>query len=455
VKKRAKFLPRHGAVYAVASWAWGMEFDAVDATRGFETCGTTAVVTITGPIAHTVSDDCDWDTYEAIKGRVGAALKSSATSVVLRINSPGGDALGCFEAAREIRAMASAARKPLYAYADGSIASAAYALASAATKIYAPPAGFVGSIGVMRALVDTTALDRAMGLNFVLVASGARKLDGNPHIAVSDSAIADTQSQVDSLAELFFALVSEMRGVPADHIRDLQAAMFHGEKAVSAKLADGVTTFNELLAMVAGGQTKALAGSSAESGMNYKELRAAFEKMAEGDGEDADKAKKALAAMDNEEPAKAEAPPPAPEKKKDEEPAKAEAPPPAPEKKKDEEEGAKALVSLTARMHAMEAERAQEKEQVEREKLFAQRPDFSAETKATLAKAPITMLREAVAKWPRIAGGPAAAATVTGTRGASDVGDGAGTSQLAANEKAELDERHGTRRAGGKDRSRG
>lgn len=440
-------MPRHGGVLAIAAGSYGMEFEASDCSRPFETAGQVAIVDIRGPLVqHT---DWLWDSYDSITARVAAAMASPCTSVVLRMDSPGGDALGCMEAARELRELATKAGKPLYAYADGMIASAAYALACAATKIFVPPAGFVGSVGVMKPLVDTTAMDRAMGLNFAVIASGSRKLDGNPHVAISEGAIAETQAQVDSLAELFFALVSEMRGVPADDVRVLQAALFHGEKAVSAKLADGVATFNELLAMVAAGPKPKATQAETVNVMDKKEMRAWLSKMAEGEGEAAEKAKAALKCLDESD----EAPP---EKKKDE-PAAADAPPPekkdtaaaappAVEEKKDPD--AKALVAIVHTLQASIAERdakdAKAAELAHRTSLLASRPDFSATVKASLMKGDLATLEDAVKNWergPALAMATAAAAQVHGTRG-QEQGNARG-SQLSPAEKADLDARMG------------
>lgn len=439
--KRGRYMPRHGGVLAIAAGSYGMEFEASDVSRPFEMAGQVAIVDIRGPLVqHT---DWFWDSYDSITNRVSAAFASPCTAVILRIDSPGGDALGVFEAARELRALAVAARKPLIAYADGMIASAAYALACAAEAIYVPDAGFVGSIGVVKMLLDTTAADRAMGLNFAVVASGSRKADSNPHVAISEGAIAETQAQVDSLAELFFALVSDLRGVPADNVRALQAALFHGQKAVSAKLADGVATFNELLAMVAAGP-KPKAPQAEVQVMDKKELRAWLSKMAEGEGEAADKAKAALKCLDDEEK-------PAEEPKKDppkEEPKAAE---PAKEEPKaaDEETDTKALVAKVHNLETKIAERdlklAAKEEAEHRAKLLSTRPDFSATVKATLMKGPLATLEDAVKNWERgPVLNPAAAASVTATRGEGEVGDASARgTQLAPAEKKELDARMG------------
>lgn len=447
--KRAIYKPGHGRILAVSAGADGMEFSATDTSRPFETVGQIAIVDIRGPLLQHREPSLIWDSYECITNRISEAFASSCSAVVLRMNSPGGDALGVFEAAREIRDLARDVRKPLFAYADGTIASAAYALACAAEAIYVPVAGFVGSVGVIKMLLDTTAADRAMGLNFAVIASGARKADGNPHLAISDGAREATQAQVDSLAELFFSIVSEMRGVPAADVRGLEAAMFHGQKAVSAKLADGVATFNELLAMVAAGPKPKAMQAETVNTMDKKELRAWLSKMAEGEGEAAEKAKAALKCLDEsddappekkkDEPAATDAPPP---EKKD---AAAAAPPPAEEKK---DPDAKALVAIVHTLQASIAERdakdAKAADLAHRTSLLASRPDFSATVKASLMKGDLATLEDAVKNWergPALAMATAAAAQVNGTRG-QEQGNARG-SQLSPAEKAELDARMG------------
>ena len=73
------------------------------------TVGPAVVVEIMGPLDHHASPDCD--SYDAIHERVAAACASPSSVVVLKIDSPGGDVSGCFDTAREIRAMLTAAGK--------------------------------------------------------------------------------------------------------------------------------------------------------------------------------------------------------------------------------------------------------------------------------------------------------------------------------------------------------
>jgi capsid assembly protease len=212
------------------------------------------VVCIRGPLEH--HDDWWCDSYESILDRVNAAIESTAQTVILKIDSPGGELYGCFDAARTIRKRCAAAGKKLVAYVEGSACSAAYALACAAETIYTSSTAHTGSIGILITRVDVTARDQAMGARYALVASGKRKVDGNPHAVLTDSELGAMQGQCNALAELFFELVASLRnGLDVDAIRALEADIFHGAAAVEVGLADGVASFDEMLAAIANGGT--------------------------------------------------------------------------------------------------------------------------------------------------------------------------------------------------------
>lgn len=197
----------------------------------------------------------------------------------------------------------------------------------------------------------------------------------------------------------------------------------------------------------------------------YDEAMGALKRAAEGDDEDAKKAKKALKAIedDGKEPDGDEGKEPGAEEETEEEKkAKAKAAEEDEEKKKAAARRAGArpsassspeVVALAARVHELEAERAQEKEDAKRAQLLASRPDFSDTVRATLAKAPMPVLEDAVKTWPKIAsragalGSAAAALAAGGTRGAGQVNEEA--SALSAEETAAIDERMGLKAVAG------
>lgn len=434
---------------AILASAWGLDYEP-QAPPPYVLEGNTASVMVVGPLSHHGSF-FGGDTYDAIEARVAAALATSAEVVVLKLDSPGGEGEGCFECARKLRSMAAAAGKRLVAYVDECAASAAYSLACAADAIYLPASARVGSIGVIQCAFDETAANAQHGLKVAVVTSGARKGDGCPHQALTPEAVAEMQRNVDTLAALFFAHVAEARKVTPEAVQAMQAGMFTGADAVSAKLADGVMSWDALLAMLAGGAvettgTEPVVGQLEASMPNYaKALEAIQAALAEdapdapapekkeGDAPCMDAAgfKAALKALLAE-----DAPPSAPHKEPDGDEGAA---PAKPSDKDGDEAKAKAqaslegnqLMALAAELQTLKAERAAEREAAERAKLMASRPDFDAKMVALLASQPLDKVRFAVETFPRAAAAPAAAAMVSGVRGAEHA-TGAPSNSLAA-----------------------
>lgn len=413
---------------------------AEEPDRSNERVGDAEIVSIRGPLDHHAGWWCD--SYDEILGRVEEACAGDAKYVVLKVDSPGGLVSGCFETARAIRAKCEEAGKTLVAYVDGSCCSAAYALASAATKIYLPDTGFVGSIGVIDTRVDVSGMDANYGVKFSFITSGARKADGNPHLPISKDELEERQSIVDALGALFFGLVSEMRGDSPAAYKALEARVLLGEGAVSAGLADEVSTFDQMLAQ--------LASTGMEQTMSLAVARKALEKAAKGEGKEAEEAKRALAAMNAEDkkdpPEKEAESEESDEDKKDEESeseeddTEAESDESDDEDKKDEKKDAK-----SAKAAKSEADRLKAIEDEQRRAFLDTRPDLSAAQRASVDGLPIERVRaivNAIPKPPK----PKHAATVGAapTRGAGHVtGQSGQVVEEADPELAEIDRKMG------------
>jgi signal peptide peptidase SppA len=421
----AKYAPI--GLLALAPRAYGETF-ATPIALASEEHGAIAVVNVRGPLMHH-ADPC-FDSYDAIRDRVALALASNAKAVVLRIDSPGGLVSGCFDTARDLRRMAETARKPLIAFAENAC-SAAYALACAAEMIYAAASGVVGSIGVIDTVVDVTALDAQQGVKFGIVTSGARKADSNPHTPLTDAKLAATQASVDTVAGLFFELVSESRQLGTGTVQALEAATFPGVAAKGKQLVDAVTTFESLLADLASG-TAATAAS--EAPVDYEKAVAALRKVAEGEDANAKAAKRALAALDSDDEkkdgeAKAEGDEgeKKPEKKPEEKP---EAKAADDEEKKPEAKasaGAQAFDVKTIKAELKAEMRAEAKEAADRESLLATRPDLTPVMRAQLSTLPLATVKAMIAEMPK-AVTPAQAAIAGAT---ADVNPTKGSAQAA------------------------
>ena len=85
--------------------------------------------------------------YQSIQRQVTDAVNDARVrAILLDIDSPGGETTGCFELTDYIYSVRGL--KPIYAVANDGAFSAAYAIASAADKVYVTRMGAVGSVGV-------------------------------------------------------------------------------------------------------------------------------------------------------------------------------------------------------------------------------------------------------------------------------------------------------------------
>lgn len=185
--------------------------------------------------------------YQSIADQLDAAMSDSAVrGILLDIDSPGGEASGCFDLADSI--VAARNIKPIWSIANDSAFSAAYAIASAADKVFVTRTGGVGSIGVIALHVDQSQKDAKEGLAYTAITAGSHKNDLSPHAPLTDSAKTALQLEVNRLYGLFADTIARNRCLSVDCIRATEAGLFFGQDAVAAGLADGVGTWQDALA---------------------------------------------------------------------------------------------------------------------------------------------------------------------------------------------------------------
>lgn len=185
--------------------------------------------------------------YTAVAEMLDAALADpQVAGILLDVDSPGGEASGSFELARRVRA--AAAVKPVWAVANDSAFSAAYAIASSAQRVVVSETGGVGSIGVIALHIDQSVKDAQDGYRYTAVTAGSHKNDFSPHEPLTDRARAELQAEVDRLYGLFVDHVAAMRTLAPEAVRATEASLFFGVNAVDAGLADAVDTLESALA---------------------------------------------------------------------------------------------------------------------------------------------------------------------------------------------------------------
>lgn len=187
--------------------------------------------------------------YNAIRSMMNAALADPDVSrIVLDINSPGGQAAGCFELCEDIRAARDV--KPVHAVVDAGAFSAAYAIASAATDITVTPSGEVGSIGVVSMHMNLGPALEKIGVDISFIFAGKHKVDGNPFEALPDDVRANIQTDVDRFYGRFVASVAAGRNgkITEEGARKTEAACFDADTALSLGLIDSIRSADAALA---------------------------------------------------------------------------------------------------------------------------------------------------------------------------------------------------------------
>lgn len=218
-----------------------------------------------------------------------AAADPSISEILISVDSPGGTVAGTHAAAEAVQQ--AAAVKPVTAVADGMMASAAYWIASQATRIVADPTAIVGSIGVIGTHVDASELAAKQGVRVTYVRSAPGKALGQPYEPLSDAARAEWQHQVDAIHAEFVTAVERgrNRALPPEAA---DGGTITGIEAVTAGLADEVGTLHSVLTALTAdrrGGNASRAGASApgrSSQVDKAALLAALELPADASGED-------------------------------------------------------------------------------------------------------------------------------------------------------------------------
>lgn len=176
-----------------------------------------------------------------------AKTDADVERVILDLDSPGGEAVGCFEVAEKVAALALT--KEVVAVVNGMAASAAYAIASQATMIVTTPSGITGSVGCVMLHADYSQMLVKQGIKPTLIHAGAHKVDGNPYEPLSEAVKADLRAEVDQFYDLFVSSVAKgRRALTEKAVRATEARTYIGQAAVDAGIADSVGSFDSVMA---------------------------------------------------------------------------------------------------------------------------------------------------------------------------------------------------------------
>jgi signal peptide peptidase SppA len=215
--------------------------------------GGIAIIPVLAYLSNHYDEEMAWyygnTSYDNIRAQLRAALADPAcTGILLYVDSPGGEVSGCFDLVDEIYQARSL--KPIYAVADETAFSAAYAIASAAEKIFIPRTAGAGSVGVICAHMDCSKLEEQIGIKYTAIFAGARKNDFSAHEPLSKEARVIAQKMVDDTYDIFAKTVARNRGVDAKAIRATEASLYFGKDAVEAGLVDAIMSVDKAMSTI-------------------------------------------------------------------------------------------------------------------------------------------------------------------------------------------------------------
>ncbi len=218
--------------------------------------GEIAVIDISGPLVNrpmTGPSGTGPLSYEDIRNEMDQALiDDSIKYIIMRFDTCGGEASQNIDLSDYIYSQRG--KKPIIGMIDDKAYSAGYALASACDQIWVTRTSGVGSIGVVAYHEDKTEQNIKRGVKAEYIYYGDRKVDFNPNSPLSDEARNIMREEVYRLGDMFTQSVARNRNTTQDVIIAMEAACYHGPKAIEAGLADKLGTFNDLLAHLQNGE---------------------------------------------------------------------------------------------------------------------------------------------------------------------------------------------------------
>jgi ClpP class serine protease len=234
------FLPQDVQADTGSTPEWGKR-------DGVQIVNRTAIIPVQGMIyryADMFTMMCGGTTTQSLSKAIRSAQNDrSVDSIVLEIDSPGGEADGIAELARQIRA--TNAIKPVVAHGDGDVASAAYYLAAAAGRIVVSPSSLIGCIGTL-GMIPNPDLETPPKAAIPLVSKQSPKKYIDTR---TPEGRAQLQTWIDDLGQVFVDDVAEFRGTTPKNVEENygQGDCLIAAKALKIGMVDAIGGLDDVL----------------------------------------------------------------------------------------------------------------------------------------------------------------------------------------------------------------
>lgn len=227
---------------------------------------------IEGPLTYRTSGWealCGGTSYEMLKSDMEYFVEQKAKTVVMMVNSGGGEAHGMMDSANYIRRLADENGIKIIAYVDGMSASAAYGISCIADEIVMSSDSQVGSIGVLIQLMNNSKQLEMNGIERTFITAGDDKVPFAADGSFTDAFKERLQTQVDTLYEGFTSHVGTHRGLDVKAIKGTQANVFMADEALELGLADSVMTVEEFYDYVASAAETNKGGNTMKGALKF------------------------------------------------------------------------------------------------------------------------------------------------------------------------------------------
>ncbi|SDE62255.1 signal peptide peptidase SppA [Riemerella columbipharyngis] len=167
-------------------------------------------------------------------------------AVVLRVNSPGGDANAADEILFELQQLKL--KKPLIISFGDYAASGGYYISMAGQKIFAEPNCVTGSIGVFGTIFDAKELANRNGIRSDVVETNANAQTGSLIAGIPNSTLAIVQKSVEKTYKRFVYFVTQNRHKTFEQIDAVAGGrVWSGKRAKEIGLVDDLGSLNDAI----------------------------------------------------------------------------------------------------------------------------------------------------------------------------------------------------------------
>ena len=181
---------------------------------------------------------------EILENIEDAAKDEKIKGVLLQVDSPGGALAPSIELSMAVKRLAE--KKPVVAYAAGSMTSGSYYASIWANHIIANPGAFVGSIGVLFQAPNVAELAKKLGISEQIITAGEYKQMGTFTREWTAKERGALKELIDDAYTLFITDVATARGLNLAKPNEFaNAQVFIASKALNVHLIDEIGSIND------------------------------------------------------------------------------------------------------------------------------------------------------------------------------------------------------------------